>query len=32
MFDCGLALRCEVLVADYDDGSLEKANDFMMTF
>lgn len=32
MFDRGLALRREVLGADYVDGSIKNANDFMMAF
>lgn len=32
LFDQGLALRREVLGADYVDGSLKAANDFMMAF
>jgi 4-carboxymuconolactone decarboxylase len=32
MFDRGLALRREVLGADYVDGSIKSANDFMMAF
>lgn len=32
LFDQGLALRREVLGADYVDGSLARANDFMMAF
>lgn len=32
MFDKGLAVRREVLGADYVDGSLAKADDFMMAF
>ncbi len=32
VFDRGLALRREVLGAEYVDGSLQKANDFMMAF
>ena len=32
LFDRGLALRREVLGAEYVDGSLKSANDFMMAF
>jgi len=32
MFDRGLSLRREVLGKEYVDGSLQKANDFMMAF
>jgi 4-carboxymuconolactone decarboxylase len=32
MFDRGLALRREVLGAEYVDGSIKSANDFMMAF
>ncbi len=32
MFDKGLAVRREVLGADYVDGSLARADDFMMAF
>jgi 4-carboxymuconolactone decarboxylase len=32
LFDQGLELRREVLGAEYVDGSLAKANDFMMAF
>ncbi len=32
MFDRGLELRREVLGKEYVDGSLQKANDFMMAF
>jgi len=32
LFDQGLALRREVLGADYVDGSIARANDFMMAF
>lgn len=32
LFDQGLNLRREVLGADYVDGSLARANDFMMAF
>lgn len=32
LFDQGLALRREVLGAEYVDGSLARANDFMMAF
>lgn len=32
LFDEGLVLRREVLGADYVDGSMERANDFMMEF
>jgi 4-carboxymuconolactone decarboxylase len=32
MFDRGLALRRDVLGADYVDGSIKSANDFMMAF
>ncbi|MBL6425906.1 MAG: carboxymuconolactone decarboxylase family protein [Maritimibacter sp.] len=32
LFDEGLNLRREVLGADYVDGSMEQANDFMMEF
>lgn len=32
LFDQGLKLRREVLGAEYVDGSLAKANDFMMAF
>jgi len=32
VFDRGLALRREVLGAEYVDGSIQKANDFMMAF
>lgn len=31
-FDAGLKLRREVLGADYVDGSMERASDFMQTF
>jgi 4-carboxymuconolactone decarboxylase len=32
LFDRGLALRREVLGAEYVDGSIKSANDFMMAF
>lgn len=32
LYDKGLSLRREVLGADYVDGSIESANDFMMAF
>lgn len=32
LFDAGLAIRREVLGADYVDGSLARADDFMMAF
>jgi len=32
MFERGLELRREVLGAEYVDGSIQKANDFMMAF
>jgi 4-carboxymuconolactone decarboxylase len=32
LFERGLKLRREVLGAEYVDGSLKSANDFMMTF
>ena len=32
LFERGLPVRREVLGADYVDGSLERANEFMMTF
>jgi 4-carboxymuconolactone decarboxylase len=32
VYDRGLALRREVLGADYVDGSMKSANDFMMAF
>jgi 4-carboxymuconolactone decarboxylase len=32
LFETGLSIRREVLGADYVDGSLRKANDFMMAF
>lgn len=32
VFERGLALRREVLGAEYVDGSIQKANDFMMAF
>ena len=32
LFDRGLALRRKVLGAEYVDGSLKSANDFMMAF
>ena len=32
LYDKGLSLRREVLGADYVDGSIERANDFMMAF
>ena len=32
LFDSGLAIRREVLGADYVDGSLARADDFMMAF
>jgi 4-carboxymuconolactone decarboxylase len=32
LFDTGLAIRREVLGADYVDGSIDRADDFMMAF